>query len=142
MEKILVSACLLGTPCRYDGKSKPCNLVIELKGKYQLVPICPEELGGLSTPRLPSEIQGNRVVRCDGYDVTEEYKRGAEISLSIAKSQGIKKAILKSKSPSCSNSQIYDGTYKKVLINGYGITAKLLIDNGIMVISEEELDRL
>ena len=142
MEKILVSACLLGTPCRYDGKSKPCKEVMALATKYELVPACPEVLGGLSTPRLPSEIQGNRVVRCDGYDVTEEYKRGAEITLALVKEQGIKKAILKSKSPSCSNAQIYDGTYTRTLKNGYGITAKLLIENNIKVIDETELDKL
>lgn len=142
MEKILVSACLLGTPCRYDGKSKPCKAVALLEGKYHLVPVCPEELGGLPTPRLPSEIQGNRVIRCDGHDVTEEYKRGAEIALALAKEQGIKRAILKSKSPSCAKHQIYDGTYSGVLVLGQGVTAKLLIENGIRVLDEGELDKL
>ncbi len=142
MKKILVSACLLGTPCRYDGKSKPCPEVIALGEKYQLVPACPEELGGLTTPRLPSEINGDRVIRCDGTDVTLEYKEGAKKALEIARAQDVSLAILKSKSPSCSNRQIYDGTYKRVLIDGYGITAKLLMENGILVISEEELDRL
>lgn len=142
MEKILVSACLLGTPCRYDGKSKPCKAVALLEGKYHLVPVCPEELGGLPTPRLPSEIQGNRVIRCDGHDVTEEYKRGAEMALALAKEQGIKRAILKSKSPSCAKHLIYDGTYSGVLVLGQGVTAKLLIENGIRVLDEGELDKL
>ena len=142
MEKILVSACLLGTPCRYDGKSKPCKAVALLEGKYHLVPVCPEELGGLPTPRLPSEIQGNRVIRCDGHDVTEEYKRGAEMALALAKEQGIKRAILKSKSPSCAKHQIYDGTYSGVLVLGQGVTAKLLIENVIRVLDEGELDKL
>ncbi len=142
MKKILVSACLLGTPCRYDGKSKPNSEVISLSKEYELVPVCPECLGGLKTPRLPSEIQGDRVIRQDGADVTREYKKGAEIALQVAKENGIKIAILKSKSPSCSNKQVYDGTYSRALIDGQGITAKLLIDNGIIVLDENELGKL
>ena len=120
--KILVSACLLGQPCRYDGKSKPCEAVISLKEKHTLIPVCPEELGGLKTPRIPAEINDDKVVRQDGVDVTAEYNKGAEIALKIAKENGIKLAILKAKSPSCSNSQIYDGTFKRNLIDGKGIT--------------------
>ena len=142
MKKILVSACLLGTPCRYDGKSKPNNGVIALGDKYELIPVCPECLGGLETPRLPAEIQGERVVRADGVDVTAEYNKGAQRTLEIAKSNIVDIAVLKSKSPSCSNKQIYDGTYSKTLIDGKGITARLLEENFITVIDENELEKL
>lgn len=142
MKKILVSACLLGTPCRYDGKSKPNNGVIALGDKYELIPVCPECLGGLETPRLPAEIQGERVVRIDGVDVTAEYNKGAQRTLEIAKSNIVDIAVLKSKSPSCSKGQIYDGTYSKTLIDGKGITARLLEKNFITVIDENELEKL
>ena len=140
--KILVSACLLGEPCRYDGESKPNNSVISLKEKYILIPVCPEVLGGLKTPRIPAEVQGERVVRADGKDVTCEYNKGAQIALDIAKRAGISVAILKSKSPSCGNKQIYDGTFSRCLIDGKGITARLFEKNGIKVIDEQELDKI
>lgn len=140
--KILVSACLLGTPCRYDGKSKPNQEVILLKDKYELIPVCPECLGGLETPRLPAEIKGDKVIRIDGYDVTSNYTKGAEKTLEISKANGIEIAILKSKSPSCSSKQIYDGTYNKRLIDGKGITTRLLEKNNIKVIDESELGKL
>ena len=140
--KILVSACLLGIPCRYDGKSKPNEKVISLKEKYEIIPACPECLGGLATPRPPAEISGALVIRCDGKDVTDEYNLGAQKTLEIARENDIKIAVLKSKSPSCSNKEIYDGTYTRKLISGKGITARLLIKNGIKVIDEGELDSL
>ena len=142
MKKLLVSACLLGTPCRYDGKSKPNDNVIALGEKYELIPVCPECLGGLSTPRLPAEIQGNMVVRNDGVDVTKEYNLGAQKTLEIARENGIEIAILKSKSPSCSNMQVYDGTYTRTLVSGKGVTACLLEKNNVKVISENELEKL
>lgn len=142
MEKILVSECLLGVPCRYDKKSKPNEDVIALKERYELIPICPEVLGGLPTPRTPAEIQGDKVVRCDGVDVTKEYNKGAKKALEIALKNGCKFAILKSKSPSCGNKEIYDGTYTKTLINGKGITARILEKNKITVINESELHKL
>ena len=142
MKKILVSACLLGVPCRYDAKSKPNVDVIALGEKYELIPVCPECLGGLSTPRLPAEIQGDRVIRSDGADVTCEYILGAQKTLEIAREHGIEIAILKSKSPSCSNKQIYDGTYTRTLVNGKGITVRLLEKNNIKVIDENELEKI
>lgn len=134
----LVSACLAGVNCKYNGKN---NLVEEIKklvedGKAVLV--CPEQLGGLPTPRLPSEIKKDKVINIKGEDVTEEFFKGAYETLKIAKLYGIKTAILKSKSPSCGNHKIYDGTFSGRLINGYGITAKLLIKNGIDVMNEDE----
>lgn len=142
MEKILVSACLLGTPCRYDGKSKPVSGVIELKSKYELIPVCAEVLGGLPTPRIGAEIVGERVLRSDGVDVTKEYNTGANAVLEIAKENGCKIAILKSKSPSCGKNAVYDGTFTKTLIQGNGILCELLMKNGITVFDETEIDKL
>ena len=142
MKKILVSACLLGTPCRYDGKSKPNGEVIALGEKYELVPVCPECLGGLKTPRLPAEIQGNRVIRSDGVDVTVEYELGAQKTLQIAKENGIEAAVLKSKSPSCGKYKIYDGTYSKTLVSGQGVAVKLLSKNNVKILDENELGNL
>ena len=142
MEKIIVSACLLGIPCRYDGKSKPTEEVIALKNKYELIPVCAEVLGGLPTPRIGAEIVGDKVVRQDGIDVTYEYNKGANEVLKIAQKNGCTKAILKSKSPSCGKGKIYDGTYTRTLIDGNGILTDLLLKNNITVYSETEIDKL
>ncbi len=138
-ENIIVSACLLGENCRYDGKSKPCQAVINLKEKYNLIPVCPEVMGGLQTPRHPSEIIGDKVTGKDGSDNTKEYKKGAEIALDIALQNGAAKAILKAKSPSCGKGEIYDGTFSGKLKEGNGITAKLFTENGIEVLTEDEI---
>ncbi len=142
MEKIIVSACLLGVPCRYDGKSKPSEEVIALKEKYELIPVCAEVLGGLSTPRIGAEIVGDKVIRQDGVDVTYEYHKGASEVLKIALENGCTKAVLKSKSPSCGKDKIYDGTYTRTLIDGNGILTDLLLKNNIKVYSETEIDKL
>lgn len=142
MKKILVSACLLGVPCRYDGKSKPIKEVIVLKDKYELIPVCAEALGGLPTPRIGAEIVGDKVIRSDGVDVTEEYHKGANEVLKIAKENDCKIAILKSKSPSCGKGKVYDGTYTKTLIDGNGVLTDLLLKNEIKVYSETEIDKL
>lgn len=144
MEKknILVSACLLGTPCRYDGASKPNTKVIALSEKYNLIPVCPEVAGGLPTPRTPSEIVGERVLMRDGRDVTENYRRGAEIALKKARENSCDVAILKARSPSCGKGQVYDGTFSGTLTSGDGITAKLLSDAGITVLTEENICKL
>ena len=118
MDKLLVSACLLGTPCRYDGKSKADARVQALVGKYEIVPVCPEQLGGLTTPRVPSERRGERVVTAGGRDVTEAYRRGAEAALALCQQNGCEAAVLKEKSPSCGCGQIYDGTFSRRLIAG------------------------
>ena len=140
MEKknILVSACLLGEPCRYDGESKPCDDVLALKDKYNLVSVCPERLGGLPTPRVPSEIVGVRVLMRDGRDVTENYRLGAMRTLEIVKENGCTVAILKARSPSCGKGEVYDGTFRGTLISGDGITAQMLSDFGICVYTEED----
>ena len=142
MEKIIVSACLLGIPCRYDGKSKPNDEVVALSRKYELIPVCAEALGGLPTPRIPAEIVNDKVLRKDGADVTLEYNKGAQKVLEIARSSSCKTAILKSKSPSCGRGEIYDGTFTKTLTQGNGICSELLIKNGITVINEKELYKL
>lgn len=102
---------------------------------YEIIPICPEQLGGLPTPRPASEIIGDKVINNEGTDVTSNYQKGAEEALKIAKLLGIKKALLKAKSPSCGNGKIYDGTFSGTLIDGDGITTKLLKENNIEVIT-------
>jgi len=135
----LCSACLLGIPCRYDGKSKPNQKVLELAKNELLIPICPEQLGGLQTPREGAEIIDGRVKTQSGEDRTQEFKQGAESVLLIAKTCGAKKAILKQRSPSCGCGKIYDGSFSQKIIEGNGVTAKALIKEGIEVISEEDL---
>lgn len=135
---LLISACLLGTPCRYDGKSVPLEstYLTSLGEKYRLVPVCPEQLGGLPTPRLPSEIRGVEVVRRDGENVTANYSLGARKALEIAVQSGCTLALLKEKSPSCGAYFIYDGSFSGKLMPGMGVTAKLLSQNGIEVFGE------
>ena len=140
--KIIVSACLLGTACRYDGKSKPNTAVLRLLERHTLIPVCGEILGGLPTPRIPSERCGERVVMRDGTDVTENYRRGAEEVLHLARLYGAEAAILKERSPSCGSGRIYDGSFTGTLTDGWGVTAELLRQNGIPVYGESELDAL
>lgn len=138
-QTILVSACLLGVCCRYDGESKPNSEVIKLREKFVLIPICPEVDGGLPTPRTPSERVGDRVLMRDGADVTENYNRGAEEALRIARQFGCESAILKARSPSCGKGQIYDGSFSGTLCPREGVCAELLQNNGIKVYTEEEI---
>ena len=138
--RLLVSACLLGLCCRYDGGSKPCQAVIDLRDQHQLIPVCPEQLGGLPTPRLPAEIQPDgRVVNRQGQDVTAAYRKGAEEALRLFRTLRCDAALLKARSPSCGCAQVYDGAFTGTLIPGQGITAKRLMDEGIPVWSEENL---
>jgi len=135
----LCSACLLGIRCRYDGASKPDPKVINMAKLDALVPICPEQLGGLPTPRRPNEIRSKKVVTDLEDDVTHQFNRGAEECLNIAKSLGITEAIMKQNSPSCGCGKIHDGTFSGRIIKGDGITTALLKKNGINVITEEDL---
>ena len=139
---ILISGCLLGLKCRYDAKEKKLPEIEKLIEVYNLIPVCPEQLGGLPTPRIPAERVNNKVVNQAGVDVTKEYQLGAEEALKIAKLYNCKKAILKEKSPSCGCGKIYDGTFSKNLIVGNGITADLLLKNGIEIFGESEIDKL
>ena len=139
--KFLVSACLLGEPCRYDGKSKPCEAVIRLQERHELIPVCPEVMGGLPTPRIPSECQSDgRVVNRDGEDVTSAYRRGAEAVLELARKSGCDAVILKERSPACGKGLIYDGSFSKALIPGNGVCAALLLEHGFSVMGESELE--
>ena len=142
MENALISACLLGVSCRYDGLTKPldADIISALQARYHLIPVCPEIFGGLPTPRLPAEIGKDReVFRNDGVNVTEAYQRGAEEALRLAKLFDCKIAILKERSPSCGSGIIYDGTFTGAKIKADGITAALLKENGILVMGESEL---
>ena len=142
MEKILISACLVGDKVKYDGHSNYNEKVKLLLEKYELVPFCPEVEGGLPTPRHPSERVKDRVKMDNGKDVTKNFDKGAELALNICLYLGIKVAILKEGSPSCGSHKIYDGTFSHKLKDGQGVTAELLERKGIKVISEEEIDTL
>lgn len=143
-EKVLISACLAGINCKFNGENNllDSGILDEISKKYHLLFICPEVFGGLSTPREPAEMKGGLVVTKTAKDVSENFKFGAEICLKIAKLNGCKKAILKARSPSCGSGQIYDGSFSKKLIFGDGVAAKLLKENGILVFSEDEIGRL
>ena len=139
---ILVSHCFFGEPCRYDGASRVDRQVLELhRMGHNLIPVCPEVMGGLDTPRPPAELQPDgRVMNRQGEDVTEAYRRGAELALKIARENGCTIAILKARSPSCGSGEIYDGTFSGALTSGFGVTAQLLREAGITVMDEEHLD--
>ena len=136
---ILVSACLLGAACRYAGEAKENEKAVKLLETERLIPVCPEQLGGMATPRLPAERQGDRVINKAGEDVTEHYQKGAEETLKLAKLYQCSCAILKERSPSCGCGQIYDGTFSRTLTDGDGVTARLLKEHGIVVMGESEL---
>lgn len=140
-EKILISACLLGVDCKYSGGNNriPDEKLERLKTEYELIPLCPEAYGGMTTPRAPSERVGDKVVSKCGSDVTEQYKKGAEAALYLAKLFDVKLAILKENSPSCGSGTIYDGTFTGTLVPGDGVTAELLKKHGIAVIGESKL---
>ena len=135
--KIMVSACLLGDNVKYDGSNNKNTKLIEFLNDYEVISVCSEILGGLSIPRVPAEIQNNKVINKEGIDVTKEYLSGARKALEIAKKNNIKIAILKKNSPSCGSNKIYDGTFNHKLIEGDGITVKLLKENGIKVFDED-----
>lgn len=139
---LLISACLLGQPCRYDGKSKPLPGIKQLQKAYKLIPVCPESLGGLTTPREPCEILNGRVCTKSGKDCTAQYMAGAQTVLAIAKAHGCTAALLKARSPSCGAGEIYNGSFTKTLTPGDGVTAALLKKNGIAVFNENQLAAL
>lgn len=132
---ILVSACLCGFHCRYDGNTKPNDEIVKLVREGKALPVCPEQLGGLSTPRLPSERtpDDRKVLASDGRDVSDAFAKGAEEALRLARLYGCDRAILKARSPSCGKGTIYDGTFQGGLREGNGVTAELLMNNGIEV---------
>ena len=138
-EPILISACLLGAACRYDGQSKPLAGLTELMERYQLFPVCPEQLGGLPTPRTPSERVSGQVMTRDGRDVTTAYTRGAEEALRLARLFGCRKALLKERSPSCGSGAVYDGTFTGTLTAGDGVAAALFKQAGVPTTDEDHL---
>ena len=140
-EALLISACLLGTNCKYNGGNNalPPSKLAALEKKYRLVPVCPERDGGLPTPRLPSERLGERVLNRAGEDVTESFRRGARLALEAARREDCRIALLKERSPSCGSGKIYDGSFHSTVIAGDGITAELLKENGIRVMGESEI---
>ena len=135
--RILVSACLLGLCCRYDGKSKANERVLRLAEKHKLIPVCPEQLGGLPTPRPPAEIRDGRVINCLGQDVSAQYEKGAAETLRVCDLLHCDCALLKARSPSCGSETVHDGSFSGTLIPGRGITAKALSQRNIPVLSEE-----
>lgn len=133
---ILVSSCLLGCKCRYDGNLQKINIFNYLKENYCLIPFCPEQAGGLPTPRIPSEIVKGKVLNKNNIDCTKEFTNGANEALKICELFNISYAILKSKSPSCGFGEIYDGSFSGNLITGNGITGDLLYKNNIKILNE------
>ncbi len=142
MQKILISACLVGEKCNYKGQGNYCPQIEKLREKYDLVLFCPELEGGMKCPRNPSEIKGNSVVQKDGTDVTRQFELGANKALALCKYLGITKAVLKENSPSCGTHRIHNGYFMDRLIAGMGVTARLLKSKGIEVYSEDEIDKL
>ena len=138
---LLVSACLLGIRCNHRGDASPSDAVAALAGRYRLVPVCPETLGGLPTPRTAAELRGDVVCTATGDDVTAAYRRGAEATVALAKAVGATEAVLKARSPSCGPHAVYDGTFSRALVEGRGVTASALADAGLSLRDEEDVAR-
>jgi len=136
---ILVSSCLLGLHCRYRGDGKYQEQVAVLSQSHHLIPVCPEQMGGLSTPRQPVERVDGKALDCTGKDVTEQFTKGAEEVVQLAKLFDCKAAILKSRSPSCGCGMIYDGTFSGNLVSGNGFAAERLLQEGIQVVDESRI---
>lgn len=135
----IVSACLAGLNVRFDGKNKGNEKIIALVKEGKAIPVCPEQLAGLGIPRPKTEIRDGRVFTKEGKDVTEAFLRGAEKTLALAKEHGATEAIFKARSPSCGKGKVYDGSFSGKLVKGNGITTELLLQNGIKVVTEEEI---
>ena len=139
---ILVSACLMGVNCRYNGERLTLERLDELMEKHTLIPVCPEVFGGMPTPREPSEIRAGRVFSKSGRDVTDHYERGADEVLRLARLYRCTCAILKERSPSCGHGRVYDGTFTGRLVEGNGFSAARLAGAGVAVIGESEIETL
>lgn len=140
--KVFVSACLLGIACRYDGHSKENADVLRLAKTHTLIPYCPEVYGGLSTPREPSEIREGRVYAKSGVEVTAQFEKGAAEGLRMFRTLGCECALLQDKSPSCGCGVIHDGTFGEGLVEGDGLTTRLLKENGIRVLPASRVGEL
>ena len=143
-EKLLISACLLGFCCKYDGGTNtlPADTIAALREQYELIPVCPETAGGLPIPRAPSERQDGRVLSCEGNDVTDEYEKGARVALALAERFGCRKALLKERSPSCGAGEIYDCSFSHTRIPGDGVAAEALRKAGLALYGESEIEKL
>lgn len=143
MRKILISACLLGEPCRYDGSSKRVSdpRISEWEREQRLIPVCPEILGGLPVPRTPCERKCGKIISAKGEDFTRQFMDGANSALSAAKQHNVICCIMKEASPSCGSNLIYDGTFSGKKIKGMGVATEYLIEAGFLVFSENELDK-
>ena len=141
-EKLLISACLLGFCCKYDGGTNtlPADTIATLRATYELIPVCPETAGGLPIPRAPSERRGGRVLSRD--DVTDEYEKGALLALALAERFGCRRALLKERSPSCGAGEIYDGTFSHSRVPGDGVAAEALRKAGLTLYGESETEKL
>lgn len=137
--KIMVSGCLLGENCKYNGGNNYSKKVAEYIKGHEVISVCPECMGGLPTPRIPAEIVDGVVTNREGQVVDEEFRRGAKIALEIARKEQIDVAILQSRSPSCGSKQIYDGSFSGVKVDGQGVFAKLLKEHGFHMIDVEDL---
>ncbi len=141
-EKLLVSACLLGINCKYSGGNNRLPEAEALAARFELVPVCPEQLGGLPTPRPCAERVGERVINRAGEDVTAAFRLGAERTAEIARSSGVRRALLQERSPSCGCGTVYDGTFSGTLTAGRGVTAALLEKNGVEVYESTRISAL
>ena len=142
MKRILISACLLGCSCRYDGGTKPCAGALALKEKYQLIPVCAEQMGGLTTPRTPCERIGDKVMSVEGEDRTAAYRHGAEEAMKLFDLFACDCAVLKARSPMCGSNVIYDGTFSGKFREGDGVLAEMLKARGVNVYTEDEISLL
>lgn len=138
-ERVLVSACLVGVRCRFDGASKPCEGVLRSLAGVPFVPVCPEQLGGLCTPRPRHERREGKVISEHGVDRTEQFERGCVEALRVMKLSGAARAVLKARSPSCGRDWIYDGTFSGRLVRGHGVFVEKLLAEGYRVMTEEDL---
>ena len=143
-EKLLISACLMGFCCKYDGGTNtlPADTIAALREQYELIPVCPETAGGLPIPRAPSERRDGRVISREGNDVTAEYEQGAQIALALTERFGGRKALLKERSPSCGAGEIYDGTFSHSRVPGDGVAAEALRRAGLFLCGESELEKM
>ena len=143
-EKLLISACLTGVCCKYDGGANPLpdGTLAALRERYELIPICPETEGGLPVPRTPCERRGGRVLTQDGRDLSAEFRKGALIALEKARSAGCRRALLKERSPSCGAGVIYDGSFRHVCVPGDGVAAEVLRGAGLALYGESEAENL
>lgn len=140
MKKIAVSACLLGNNCRYDGGNCFDERCVRLKEQYEVIPVCPECAAGLPTPREPIELVDDQVISRDGRNLTCQMKQGIEKTIRMLKDQQVDTVVLMDRSPSCSSTVIYDGTFSSTLIEGKGLFARRLEEEGLTLLSKESLN--